>query len=240
MQTVRLDYVPLGSGDWVLDLGCGEGRHAIGAYVERGVHCVGVDLNAADLHSAARKFAPFRTEYPPCGVRSFSLALGDALRLPFPDHSFNLVICSEVLEHVGPYHQVLAEIRRVLKPGGTLAASVPRFWPEWICWALSEEYHAEEGGHLRIFRAGELNRDIEALGFRRYRRHWAHALHSPFWWLKCLLWRRQHESRLVGLYHRLLVWDLLEAPVLTRALERMLNPFLGKSVVMYFEKAVAA
>jgi SAM-dependent methyltransferase len=144
-----------------------------------------------------------------------------------------------VLEHIGPYRAVLAEIRRVLKPGGALVASVPRYWPEWICWALSDAYHANEGGHVRIFRAAELERDIEALGFRRYRRHWAHALHSPFWWLKCLLWERRDESRLIALYHRLLVWDLMERPRLTRWLEALLNPVMGKSVVMYFEKAAA-
>jgi SAM-dependent methyltransferase len=239
METVNLEYVPLARGDWVLDLGCGEGRHAIAAWLAAEVNCVGVDLCLADLEAAARKSRPFAAQMPASAARSLSLSVGDALQLPFADHSFDVVICSEVLEHVLAYREVLAEIRRVLRPGGALVASVPRFWPEWICWALSDGYHANEGGHVRIFNARQLRRDIEGFGFRRYRRHWAHALHSPFWWLRCLLWDRQERSRLVRAYHRLLVWDLMERPWLTRWLERILNPLMGKSVVMYFEKAVA-
>jgi SAM-dependent methyltransferase len=237
METVDLERVPLARGDRVLDLGCGEGRHAIAAWLSAEVHCVDIDLCTQDVAAAAAKARPFAADMPPSAHRSLGFGVGDALRLPFADHCFDVVICSEVLEHIGPYRSVLAEIRRVLKPGGTLVASVPRYWPERICWALSDAYHANDGGHIRIFRARELNRDIEVLGFRRYHRHWAHALHSPFWWLKCLLWERQDQSRLVALYHRLLVWDLMERPRLTRWLEAVLNPVMGKSVVMYFQKA---
>ena len=54
------------------------------------------------------------------------------------------------------------------------------------------------------------------------------------------MWERQERSRLVAAYHRLLVWDLMHRPWITRTLERLLNPVLGKSVVMYFRKAPAA
>ncbi|MEE4661287.1 MAG: SAM-dependent methyltransferase, partial [Halieaceae bacterium] len=77
---------------------------------------------------------------------------------------------------------------------------------------------------------------IEDLGMQHYYRHWAHALHAPFWWLKCLFWERQDSNPLVRLYHRFLVWDLMDRPWVTRVLERALNPLMGKSVVMYFRK----
>ncbi|MCG3168507.1 MAG: Ubiquinone biosynthesis O-methyltransferase [Pseudomonadales bacterium] len=237
METVDLDFVPIGRGERVLDLGCGEGRHAIAAWLKTRAHCVGVDLSLRDVGAAAAKADGFRSTLPADPDRSVGFGCADALALPFADHCFDVVICSEVLEHIGPYRAVLAEIRRVLKPGGLLVASVPRYWPERVCWALSDAYHANEGGHIRIFRACELKRDIETLGFRRYHRHFAHALHVPFWWLKCLLWERQEQSRAIAWYHRLLVWDLMERPWPTRWLERLLNPVMGKSVVMYFEKA---
>ena len=41
-------------------------------------------------------------------------------------------------------------------------------------------------------------------------------------------------------YHRFLVWDLMDRPAFTRALERVLNPVMGKSVVMYFQKEVVS
>jgi ubiquinone/menaquinone biosynthesis C-methylase UbiE len=240
MQTVDFDHFPLERGDRVLDLGCGEGRHVIAAYLAAEVDAVGVDLSFTDLKSAQHKARDFVVEADDPENRSLGLASADALRLPFADNSFDKVICSEVLEHIPDYRAALTEIRRVLKPGGLLCASVPRRWPEKICWALSDAYHQVPGGHLRIFRARELRGNIESLGFKHYHRHWAHALHAPFWWLKCLFWNTQDSNWLVRQYHRLLVWDLMERPALTRIVERCLNPVVGKSVVLYFRKGAAA
>ncbi len=240
MQNVDFEHLPQYSGDRVLDLGCGEGRHVIAAYLAAEVEVVGVDLSLNDLRNAQKKAEDFVAEPDAAEQRSLGLASADALCLPFADDSFDKVICSEVLEHIPDYRGALAEIQRVLKPGGLLCASVPRRWPEKICWSLSDAYHQVPGGHLRIFRARELRGDIERLGFRHYHRHWAHALHAPFWWLKCLFWNTQDSNWLVRQYHRLLVWDLMERPALTRVLERLMNPLMGKSVVMYFRKEAAA
>ena len=238
MQTVDFQHFPLEQGDWVLDLGCGEGRHVISAYMAADVHSVGVDLSVDDLKTTREKFQDFAE--PDNQAKSFGLSSANALQLPFADNTFDKVICSEVLEHIPDYRGALAEVERVLKPGGLFCASVPRRWPEKICWALSEGYYNTPGGHIRIFRAKELRGDIESLGFRHYHRHWAHALHAPFWWLKCLFWDKQDSNWLVRQYHRLLVWDLMEQPALTRVTEKLMNPVVGKSVVMYFRKGVTS
>jgi ubiquinone/menaquinone biosynthesis C-methylase UbiE len=236
MQTVDFQHFPLASGDKVLDLGCGEGRHVISVYLEQDVDAVGVDLNLQDLVTTRDKFEDFATERKPRG--SFGLSSANALALPFADNTFDKVICSEVLEHIPDYSAALREIARVLKPGGLFCASVPRHWPERICWAFSEAYHKVPGGHLRIFHDGELRDQIEEMGMRQYYRHWAHALHAPFWWLQCLFWKSRESNWLIRQYHRFLVWDLMDRPALTRALESILNPLMGKSVVMYFRKGV--
>lgn len=238
MQTVDFRYIDLKPSDRVLDLGCGEGRHVISAYLEADIQAVGVDLGFDDLKLTAEKFAGF--SQPNNAAKSFGLSQANALHLPFADNTFDVVICSEVLEHIPDYESALAEIQRILAPGGTFVASVPRAWPERICWAFSSAYHEVEGGHLRIFDAQKLRSEIERRGFSYYRRHWAHALHAPFWWLKCLFWDSQDQSKLIAWYHKLLVWDLMEKPWLTRTLERLLNPIMGKSVVMYFEKRAEA
>lgn len=233
MLTINYKLFNFNDGDKLLDLGCGEGRHVIHACLEHNILGVGVDLSLRDLKIAAERFAPF-TNYNP--LSHFSIQQTDATNLPFADHSFDKIICSEVLEHIENYEDVLQEIKRVLKPNGVLAISVPRAWPERICWKLSAAYHQVEGGHIRIFNAKQLRAEIETLEFEFTHRYWAHALHSPFWWLKCLWWKSQNESRLIKLYHRLLVWDLMQKPWFTQTLEKLLNPLLGKSVVMHFRK----
>ena len=234
MQTVDYRHFALREGHRVLDLGCGEGRHVISASLVPGVTAFGVDLSLDDLSTTRDKYAEFAGEAD--SGSGFMLASATALALPFADDSFDRVICSEVLGHIPDYRAALAEIERVLKPGGLFCASVPRRWPERLCWQLSEAYHKVPGGHLRIFNGRELRDQIEELGMQQYHRHWAHALHVPFWWLKCLFWDRGDEHPLVRLYHRFLVWDLMDRPRLTRVLEACLNPLMGKSVVMYFRK----
>lgn len=238
MQTVDLHYLPLRRGERVLDLGCGEGRHAIAVHALRAVDTVAVDLSLDDLKTAGERRRELAAQLPGQGL--FAVLAGDALCLPFADHSFDAVICSEVLEHIPDWRAALVEISRVLRPGGHLCVSVPRPWCERICWRLSRPYHQTPGGHLRIFSLPLLQQSIEQVGFNRYHAHGAHALHTPYWWLQCLLWRRRDRSWLLRQYHRLLVWDMMQRPFLTQALERALNPFLGKSVVMYFRKAETA
>jgi hypothetical protein len=125
---------------------------------------------------------------------------------------------------------------RVLKPGGHLVVSVPRYFPERICWALSREYHQANQGHVRIYRKKALIGMIAHTGLTLYRVHHAHSLHAPYWWLKCLVGPTRSDSTAVNLYHRFLTWDILHHPRLTRQLDRLLNPILGKSLVLYFRK----
>ena len=76
--------------------------------------------------------------------------------MPFPDDSIDLIVCSEVLEHLHQYNNAIKEIHRILKPGGKFYASVPATWPEKVCWALSKDYQNQPCYHLRIFNQSDL------------------------------------------------------------------------------------
>lgn len=234
MQTVDRCHFPLRPGQRVLDLGCGEGRHAVALHLDEGADVLGIDLCLADLLTARGKHEEFRHDRDEA---LFALSNASALALPLADQSLDAVICSEVLEHIDDYRAVLGEILRVLRPGGLLCISVPRAWPERICWWLRPAYHQVPGGHLRIFSRRRLQAEVTGLGFACYHRHGAHALHAPYWWLQCLFWRTRETNALIREYHRLLVWDMFEKPWITTTLERLLNPWMGKSVVMYFHKS---
>ena len=200
---------------------------------------VGGDINFDDLVEAKERLIVHQ-QFGEQGRGSLGVFLAaDVTHMPFGDAFFDLVICSEVLEHIPNHEAAVRELVRVLKPGQDLVVSVPRWFPERICWALSEEYYKANGGHIRIYKKKHLVSLLERAGVRRWANHFAHGLHTPYWWLKCLVGPTRENSTLVNLYHRLLVWDMMQQPRTTRTLENLLNPILGKSVVLYLKKEPA-
>lgn len=235
MLTVDFDRLGVEAGDRAIDIGAGAGRNSFELY-RRGADVVAFDRSAEDMKAVGDMFAAMELEgQVPEGALARA-EVGDALALPYDDETFDVVLISEVLEHVPEDDRAIAEFVRVLKPGGVAAVTVPRWLPEQICWALSDAYHEVEGGHVRIYKADELAAKLTAAGLTVRGRDHAHALHSPYWWLKCAVGVDNDDNPLTKAYHRLLVWDLMQGPWLTRTAESLLNPVLGKSVVFYLEK----
>lgn len=241
MLTVDYERLELEAGHELLDLGCGFGRHAFEA-ARRGAHVTACDMALPELVDVRNTFGAMHEagEIGP-EIRGMQVA-GDATRLPFADATFDRVIASEVLEHIPHDIDALAELTRVLKPGGVLAATVPTFLPERICWALNSNYHAPAsvGGHVRIYTRGELRAKMTGAGLDPFDAHQTHGLHSPYWWLKCAVGIDNNDHRLVAKYHDLLVWEITDQPAVLRWAGKVLDPLVGKSTVIYARKPATA
>ncbi|WP_344450098.1 class I SAM-dependent methyltransferase [Actinocorallia aurantiaca] len=226
---------PISVGERVLDMGCGGGRHAFELY-RRGARVTAFDMDAEELKTVQSMFGAMELEGEAPEGSSAETVVGDALDLPFEDDTFDKVIAAEVMEHIPNDMQAMKELFRVLKPGGQVAVTVPSWLPERICWLLSEAYHTAPGGHVRIYTRAELEAKLKAIGFRIDGHHHAHGLHSAYWWIKCAVGLEENDHPLVKAYHQILVWDIMKRPLATRLAEQLLNPFVGKSVVVYLTK----
>lgn len=224
-------------GDLVLDAGAGFGRHAF-ALARRGVNVVALDYASSEVAATRATFAAMAEAGEIAEERFVGGLQGDATRLPFADSSFDRVITSEVLEHIQADTAAITEFVRVLKPGGSFAATVPTWLPEKINWMLSDEYHAPKsvGGHVRIYTATELKAKLRTAGLAITGSHHAHALHTPYWWLKCAVGVRRDDHRLVRAFRKLLEWEITKQPRTMRVVERAASPVLGKSYIVYATK----
>ena len=233
MLTFNLKKYELNKNGIMLDVGCGEGRHIFGIMQDYPqMKCIGLDMDNASLQKAEEGYEYFKS-ISDAGVEFLK---GSAYSLPFPDQSIDLIVCSEVLEHLHEYNDAVREIYRVLKPGGKFYASVPASWPEKICWALSKDYQNQPGGHLRIFTQSGLVSEIKDSGFKFLSSDKFHSIHSPYWWLRCFFWKSQDSNFMVKLYKKMLERHILKKPFFLNFIDRALNPLMGKSFSMYFEK----
>ncbi len=146
---------PLRPGAAVLDLGCGDGD-LVSAYRGAGFEALGADLDPGPIAAS-----PVREHLRP-------IAAEGAYRLPFDDGSFDFVASDQVLEHVRDYRATLAEVHRVLAPGGASLHTFPARWRPVEC-----HVHVPLGGVLRGPRwltlwalLGVRNAFQKGLGFR--------------------------------------------------------------------------
>jgi ubiquinone/menaquinone biosynthesis C-methylase UbiE len=235
MLTVDLDLFGIEPGQHVLDMGCGGGRHAF-AVLRRGARVVAFDASRDELDGVRTMAAAMAAagEVPAGG--QLLCVEGDALALPFDDASFDRIIAAEVLEHIPDDRGAIAELVRVLAPGGRIAVTVPSRFPEQVNWLLDSDYHDTPGGHVRIYAKTELEERLRDAGLDVRGSRRAHALHSPYWWIRCAGGVKRDDRWLARRYHDVLVKQIMQDPPLLRRIDDTLNPLLGKSLILYAVK----
>jgi len=234
LDTIDLDLLGVRDGDRLLDVGCGTGRHVINACRRR---CVAIGLDRALWELQALKFLGFCLGMEGRLLARAGVAQGDALHLPFADASLDRVICTEVFEHVPDDALLLAELARVLRPGGTIAVSVPDALSERLVWRVASVQRVSPGEHVRIYRRGQMERLLRSRGFDVYARRFRHSLETPYW----LLWLGAPDGgvrrRLSAAWKGFLGDRFAEGSHLLTRVEDVGNRLLPKSAVFYARKS---
>ncbi len=231
MLTVDFRRLALCRGDRVLDAGCGEGRHTFQCF-RHDCLVLGMDLNQQSLLKARYVLGQMESRREAKG--RVLLLRGDALRFPFPNKTFDKIICAEVIEHVEDDRRSMAELARILKAGGKIAVTVPTLYTEHLYDKLSKEYFRTPGGHVRKVIPQALARSMEENGLRVYAVGFAHAFHSPYWMLRCLFGLHKEKAFVPRVYKQFLHLSLFSKPL--RFSEKVCNYFFPKSIILYAQK----
>jgi ubiquinone/menaquinone biosynthesis C-methylase UbiE len=234
MLTVDHELLGIQGSDKVLDVGCGNGRHSWGTYKQVDCSMCALDIGQDDLQKT--RYALYQVDEQEERNGRWLAIRGDAATLPFRDGSFDKVVCSEVLEHLNDDETGVRELVRVLKSNGMLAVSVPTYLPESICWKISKGYRTTPGGHVRIYRSGQVVGLLRQNNLRICAVRYKHAFHSIYWVLRCIFGIRREKALVPSLYHKFLVWDIKTKSKPVRFLEDVLNRLFPKSVVIYATK----
>lgn len=230
--------------DWVLDLGSGNGRHTIEA-CRWPCRVISVDVDAEEL-CRSRYFlrapegaSPYQryTQQHKEGVPGWAdFVVADAEHLPFRDGAFDKVICTEVLEHIPADQTGIGELYRVAKPGAEVAVSVPGYWPERVFWTLSWDYWHTPGGHVRLYRPGEMARYLRKQGFDLHTVRYRHAFQSIYWFLRCTFGKNNETRLLPQAVSRFIDWYHGARPSLLERMEAVGNLIIGKDMILYTRK----
>jgi SAM-dependent methyltransferase len=237
-QGIDPDLLKVRPNGRLLDVGCGVGRHVL-ELSRLFPLSVGVDWARYDLLKGAYWFHLMQLEGGANGCVNFMQ--GDGSRLPFADSSFDRVVCTEVFEHVSHDRDVMAELVRVLRPGGVIAVSVPDELSERLLWRLSPHYRLAPGGHIRIYSRRAIRQLLTDGGLRPFAVQFRHSLEATYWIAGALL-----PARLGGqhpLLTRLRAALSSQQPGLSAILDfcdRLGNHLLPKSIVLYARKPAEA
>lgn len=228
--TIDFDVFKIEPGELMLDVGCGNGRHSLNTKCDEAT-VLSLDLSEESLNEVKYMIEGSNTR----GGNRVHLLRGDALHLPLHDGSVDKIVCSEVLEHVPDDEGCIRELKRVLKPGGGLAISVPTRFSELIYDRLADDYLGKPEGHIRVYTRSELVEKLKKAGLQVWKTDTAHSLHFIYWLLRATFGIEEEDNLLPRTYHSFL--NHADHSVVWQKIEDRLNGMFPKSIVVYAKKS---
>ena len=216
-QVARLGLPP---GARILDAGCGSGR-VLDELAQYG-SVTGIDASPVAVAAAE--------------ARGHDVSRARVEELPFPDGSFDLVTCLDVIEHTPDDLRALSELVRVTRPGGYLFVTVPAYQSLWSA-------HDERNGHQRRYRRWNLRQVAESAGWQLVRdTHFNSLLLPPAAAVRLAERKRRHEQRSELAMTPRWLGPVLELPLRLEAalLRRGVSLAAGLSVAALFVRPESA
>lgn len=160
LLSILLRQADVGTASRILDVGCSAGATLRRLREDGYMQSVGIDISEQAIERCRRQ-----------GLDNVHVM--DAQAPDFPDGSFDVILASDVLEHVADESAAVRAWFRLLRPGGILVALVPAFMLLW-------SPHDEANHHRKRYRLGELRACVEQGGFRTERAsYWNCLLFVP-------------------------------------------------------------
>lgn len=156
--------VPVTAADTVVDVGCGNGAF-IGFCARQGAEVLFVDRDPTGL-------ATTESNIKDSPARAYRAILSECDPVPLQDNTGDLVICTEVLEHVADPVRLVSELARIAKPGAQLIITVPDHRSEKLIGATAPPQYFEAPNHIRVFAPGQLRTLLEGAGLEIDREQW--------------------------------------------------------------------
>ncbi|MFN0198945.1 MAG: class I SAM-dependent methyltransferase [Planctomycetaceae bacterium] len=213
-----LDRIDRPKTSAVLDVGTGTGSNLRLLQELKYERVSGVDFSDQAIRFCAKKGLPPVTK-------------GDICRLPFADDTFDIVLATDVIEHVDDDKAAVSELFRTLKPGGVAIITVPAFQS---LWGLQDEV----SHHRRRYRQGPLRMLIREMGFQeRTSFYFNYFLFAPIWLARQIIRmsriKLSSENQINGpvlnaTLRSIFTLDVITAPIL--------HPPFGVSLFMLAEK----
>jgi SAM-dependent methyltransferase len=167
-------------GHTVIDVGCGDGGFS-GFCARQGAEVLFIDRDQARLTRTEARIKALP-------ARAYRAILSDCDPIPLEDGTGDLMICTEVLEHVPDPVKFLHEVIRVAKPGAKLVITVPDARSEQLVSTTAPPQYFEEPNHIRVFTSEAFDKLVLDAGLEIESKHFRGCFWSMFWplsWMTC-------------------------------------------------------